>query len=427
MARNITKVEFNVVKILSKKRVCAYARVSSGKDAMLHSLSAQVSFYSEHIQKQSGFEYCGVYADEALTGTSDNRAEFQRMLADCRSGKIDMIITKSISRFARNTLTMLETVRELKTLGIDIYFEKENINTNSGDGELMLTILASFAQEESLSVSENCKWRIRNGFKDGKAYSFSIFGYTLKNGVLEIVPDEAKIVWMIFVNFLSGMGKNAIMKKLNGLGIKTKKGLDWREMSIDIILRNEKYMGDMLLQKVYTSNHLEKKKKINQGELPRYYVENSHQAIISKETFMMAQELIKRKAVKPKKNGTYPFTSKIQCENCGANHQRKTTTTGPVWICSTYNRLGKSLCYSKQIPEDILIATTNEVLNLIEFDENILNEKIKQIIVPEFNKLIYIFNDGTQAEKTWQDKSRKDSWNETNKQLARERSKRNNK
>ena len=148
-----------------RKRVAAYARVSSGKDAMLHSLSAQVSYYSEHIQSHPEWEYAGVYVDEALTGTKDDRDGFQRLLADCRAGKIDMVLTKSISRFARNTVTLLETVRELKTLGVDVYFEEQNIHSLSGDGELMLTILASYAQEESRSVSENCKWRIRNQFR----------------------------------------------------------------------------------------------------------------------------------------------------------------------------------------------------------------------------------------------------------------------
>lgn len=153
--------------ILRRKRVAAYCRVSTGKDAMLHSLSAQVSHYSSYIQARPGWEYAGVYADEAFTGTKNERPKFQQMLSDCRAGKIDLILTKSISRFARNTLTMLETVRELKTLGVDVFFEEQNIHSMSGDGELMLTILASFAQEESRSVSDNCKWRIRKDFSEG--------------------------------------------------------------------------------------------------------------------------------------------------------------------------------------------------------------------------------------------------------------------
>ena len=168
MERIVTQTRFAKTELPRAKRVAAYARVSSGKDAMLHSLSAQVSYYSKLIQNHGGWEYAGVYADEALTGTKDNRENFQRLLADCRNGKVDMILTKSVSRFARNTLTLLETIRELKNLGVDVYFEEQNIHSATSDGELMLTIIASYAQEESLSASENQKWRVRQQFQNGK-------------------------------------------------------------------------------------------------------------------------------------------------------------------------------------------------------------------------------------------------------------------
>ena len=211
MERIVTRLEPTVPALPRKTRVAAYGRVSSGKDAMIHSLSAQVSYYSEYIQHHPGWAYVGVYADEAISGTKDERGEFQRMLADCRAGKIDLILTKAISRFARNTVTLLETVRELKGLGVDVFFERENIHSVSGDGELMLTILASFAQEESLSTSENCKWRVRNDFKQGKPGNFRIFGYRQKKGVLIVQPKEAEIVRMIFRDYLGGMGRNLIM------------------------------------------------------------------------------------------------------------------------------------------------------------------------------------------------------------------------
>jgi site-specific DNA recombinase len=181
--RSIKRVEPSMPQIPVRKRVAAYARVSSGKDAMLHSLSAQVSYYSGYIQRRRGWEYVGVYADEALTGTKDERPEFQRLMNDCRDGKIDMVITKSIARFARNTVTMLEAVRELKSLGVDVYFEKENIHSLSGDGEVMLTILASYAQEESRSVSENCKWRVRKMFAQGRTNNGVMLGYRLIDGL----------------------------------------------------------------------------------------------------------------------------------------------------------------------------------------------------------------------------------------------------
>ena len=377
------------------KRVAAYARVSGGKDAMLHSLSAQVSYYSNLIQRTPGWEYVGVYADEALTGTKDTRKEFQRMIADCKSGKIDMIITKSISRFARNTVTMLEVVRELKNIGVDVYFEKEHIHSMSGDGELMLTILSSFAQEESLSVSENCKWRIRDKFKQGIPTVHPILGYKYVDGKLEIVPEEAKIVQMIFRFYLDGMGTNAIMKYLINLNIPTKLGGQWKESSVMKILRNEKYMGDLLLQKSYSSDHISKKKCRNKGQLEMYYIENTHNAIIDKSTFNKVQEKIDRRIKNMKfpkiTDKNYVFTGKIMCELCGKYYRRKianasTKYARPVWICSTFNSYGKAYCASQQIPEDIL-------LNLVAKD-------FKEILVPEKNKIVIILNDGSKTEKT---------------------------
>lgn len=285
MARTIKKVEF-LPKMPKLLNVAAYARVSSGKDAMLHSLSAQVSYYSEKIQKHTGWKYCGVYADEAATGTKDNREQFQKLLEKCRAGSVDLILTKSISRFARNTVTLLETVRELKDLGVDVYFEEQNIHSLSADGELMLTILASYAQEESRSASENRKWQIRKDFKEGKIGSITIFGYRRNaDGILEIEPTEAEIVKMIFSDYLSGMGGLKIAKKLNEMGIRTAQGNLWTSPRIKELLSNEKYVGDMLLQKYFRNNHIEKRKMQNNGELPKYLVEDAHEAIIDRDTF----------------------------------------------------------------------------------------------------------------------------------------------
>ena len=184
MDRQINRVSFETVSKFSRKRVAAYARVSSGKDGMLHSLAAQVSYFSALIQSNAEWEYCGVYSDEAITGTKETREGFQKLLTDCRDGKIDMVITKSISRFARNTVTLLEVVRELRKLNVDVFFEEQNIHSLSSDGELMLTLLASFAQEESLSVSENMKWRIRKNFEEGMPWNATMLGYRMKDGHL---------------------------------------------------------------------------------------------------------------------------------------------------------------------------------------------------------------------------------------------------
>jgi DNA invertase Pin-like site-specific DNA recombinase len=237
----ITKID-NPAPPPKRKRVAAYARVSTGKDAMLHSLAAQVSYYSELIGKHPDWEYAGVFADEALTGTKETRPGFQQMLDECRAGKIQQILTKSISRFARNTVTILKSVRELKDLEVDVFFEEQNIHSLSADGELMLTILASYAQEESRSASENVKWRIRKDFKEGKISGMTMLGYHLVDGVLTIIPEEAELVKAIYADYMSGMGVERIVKKLRKQGVKLSCS------GIAGILRNEKYSGDMLLQ-----------------------------------------------------------------------------------------------------------------------------------------------------------------------------------
>jgi DNA invertase Pin-like site-specific DNA recombinase len=427
--KTVTKLE-TVPKIRRRKRVAAYARVSYGKDAMRHSLSAQISYYSALIQRHIEWEFVGVYADDPVSGTKNNRAEFQRLLADCRAGKIDTVITKSVTRFARNTLTTLEAVRELKNLGVDVFFEKENIHSMSGDGELMLTILASYAQEESRSVSENCKWRIRKMFKEGHATFFRIFGYRFKDGNLRVVPEEAEIVRQIFADFLAGMGKIAIAKKLNAQGIATMLGGPWWENTIYNILRNEKYIGDMILQKTYYQDPITKKKRINRGELPQYHVKDSHEPIISRETFgRVQQELTARAAQYVQPNNTpvtCPFSNKIVCEKCGRHYHRKHTAAGTkyekiVWICHTFNTLGKSACNSQQIPEYILYAKIAEIFGIQSFDEDRFNAEIAEIRIPSHNKLVLVFSDGRRAETDWQSPSRRESWTAEMKQTARER------
>ena len=211
-----------------KLRVAAYARVSSRSEDQLNSFAAQNAHYTELITDNPEWEFVDVYADKGITGTSaEKRDDFQRLLADCRNGQIDMIIVKSLSRFARNTVTLLETVRELKALDVDVFFEEQNIHSMNGDGELMLSILASFAQEESRSVSENCKWRIRNDFQRGKPSFFRIYGYKMKSGRLEIVSEEAAIVRMIFRDYLDGMGCELISKKLNEMKISPMTSDQW--------------------------------------------------------------------------------------------------------------------------------------------------------------------------------------------------------
>lgn len=367
------------------------------------------------IQSNPEWLFCGVYADEALTGTKDNRENFQKLLAECRAKRIDLIITKSISRFARNTVTLLETVRELKGLGVDVYFEEQNIHSLSADGELMLTILASYAQEESFSASENKKWQIQKDFETGKISSITILGYKRnKDGVLEIVPEEVEIIRMIFNDYLNGMGKNAIANKLHELGVPAKGGGLWTAQSVKRILQNEKYCGDLLLQKSFRENHITKRKIYNSGQLPQFYVEDAHEPIIDKETFLAVQQLLKenqRFTPSIPTTNTYPLTGMIHCGCCGKYYRRKVQPYRVTWICWTYNARGKKYCpTSKQIPEDILYAKCCEVLQLDEFDNEIFQSEIKQIIVPEPNVLTFIFKDGHKQTVHWLDHSRSERW-----------------
>ncbi|MEA4915135.1 MAG: recombinase family protein [Christensenella sp.] len=407
-------------------RVAAYVRVSSLKDAMLESLSNQVSYYNDCIQRHAGWQYTGVYVDEGLTGTKDARPEFQRLLADCKSGKIDMIITKSTTRFARNTVTMLETVRMLKEIGVDVFFEKENIHSISGDGELMLTILASFAQEESRSVSENCKWRLQEKMKQGEQVGLrGMYGYNVSKNSISIEPDQAKIVRQIFDWYVSGDSSVVIAKRLNAAGELTLNRVAWCAKHVRDILKNEKYAGNTLLQKSYITDHLNKRKKRNHGELPQYYVEQSHAAIIDQETFDKAQTILtasfKRNQPAKPVCARYPLTGKIVCGNCGKHFQRKTTKGRISWHCSTYLEHGKSACPARQIPEETILRAATNTLGQEIFDETEFNRRIERIQVPEPNRFIFIFSNGDSIECDWAHRSRSGSWTDEMKQAARER------
>lgn len=275
-----------------KKRAAAYARVSKESERLVNSLSAQISYYRGYIRENPEWIYVGIYADFGITGTStDKRNEFRRMIKDCEDGKIDIILVKSISRFARNTVDLLKTVRYMKDLGIEVIFEKENISSMSGGGELMLSVLASFAQEESRSISENVKWSIRKKFENGIPNGrVKIFGYCYEGDELIIVPEEAETVKRIYADFIDGKVPRTIAKDLNDEGITTRMGCRWSDFSIRTILTNITYTGNMLLQKGFIDDPILKRRKINRGELPQYFVENTHEPIIDSETFRIAQD-----------------------------------------------------------------------------------------------------------------------------------------
>ena len=408
--------------------VAAYARVSDAKDTMLNSLAAQVAYYTTYIKSTPGWSFAGVYTDKGITGTKAARPEFQRLLANAKAGKIDKIITKSVSRFARNTVDLLDTVRSLKELNIDVFFQKENIHTLSGEGEVMLTILASFAQEESKSVSDNCKWRIRNGFKEGKINALTMLGYRRNaDGSFTVIQEEANIVRLIYELFLNGMGKEGIANYLNERHIVSRCNKIWRPYGIDYILKNEKYEGLLYLQKTYRKDHLSKQKSLNINVLPKYAVEHHHEPIISPDTFARTQEEIKRRKNLFVFGGgkTSLFTGKIVCGCCGKNYKRKTVgyPTGHAWICSTYNLRGKTYCQkSKRIPEQVLLAESAKVLGLKEFDAEVFTKKVEKIMVPEANRLEFHLKNGTITNIEWQDRSRSESWTDEMKEKARRKS-----
>ena len=399
--------------------VCAYARVSSGKDAMMHSLSAQISYYQTYIQRKQNWRFRGVYADEAISGTKDNRDRFNAMLEECRKGHIDLIVTKSISRFARNTITLLETIRELKELGINVYFEEQNINTLSAEGEVLITLLASYAQEEARSASENQKWRVLLNFKQGKPWNFSMYGYRNEKGKFSIVEHEAENIRWIYKSYLEGRGVTSIANDLAAYGEVGRHGHLFSKSSIMTILRNYAYTGNLILQTTFRENYLTKLRKKNEGQLPMYQVEDTHEAIIDLETFKKVQaEIARRKEeFEPKKKaGRYAFTGLIKCDKCGKGFRRKITATGIVWICSTFNTRGKMVCNAKQIPETTLEQLTAD-LDLLT---------VKEIRAADGNKLTFIFKDGKEEIRYWKDRSRSESWTEEKRKQASEHAYRRN-
>ncbi len=341
--KRITKIAENKTNALlkDKLKVAAYCRVSTDSSDQLLSLEAQKSHYESYIKKNPEWAFAGVYYDEGITGTKkEKRAELLRLISDCENKKIDFIITKSISRFARNTTDCLELVRKLIEVGIFIYFEKEEINTQSMESELMLTILSSLAESESVSIAENTKWSIQKRFRNG-TYKISTppYGYDNVDGEMVINKEQAEIVKWMFAEVLGGKGSHKIAQELNERNVPTPKGGKWRATTVRGILFNEKYVGDAILQKSYTDCQFNR--HINRGEKDQYYIENHHKAIISREDFESAAAMIhqhgKEKSVdKRKYSNRYPFSGKIICSNCGSTFKRRTHSKYIAWCCSKH-------------------------------------------------------------------------------------------
>ena len=367
-----------------KLKVAAYCRVSTESEEQASSYEAQIEHYTYYIKNNPAWEFAGIFADEGITGTNTKkREEFKRMIKACKEGKIDMIITKSISRFARNTLDCLKYIRELKEKNIPVYFEKENINTMDSKGEVLLTIMASLAQQESQSLSQNVRLGIQYRYRQGQIQINHIrfLGYTKdENKHLVIVPEEAEVVKRIFREYLEGSSLVEIARGLEADGILTAAGkTKWRPETLRNMLRNEKYMGDALLQKTYTVDFLTKKRIKNNGIVPQYYVENSHEAIIPREIFMQVQqEMIRRSAMKSGKKGKkrvysskYALSGNVICGKCGEIYRRvhwnNRGCRSIVWRCASRLEERGSSCTSRTVKEEVLhqaiVSAANEVLS----------------------------------------------------------------
>ena len=367
-----------------QKRVAAYCRVSTDSEEQLTSYQNQVRVYTEMIAANKEWEFAGLYADEGISGTrADKRPEFQRMIRDCQNGKIDYIITKSVSRFARNTVECLEYVRSLKAQGIGIFFEEQNIDTLKNESELYLVIYAGFAQSESESISKHITWTYRKKFEEGKvSFQYKNFlGYRKgADSQPEVVPEEAAIVERIYEMFLAGQPVKVIAQTLQAEKIEILgKNLSFSKNMIMNILRNEKYCGDCILQKTVTVDCISKTRKVNQGEAPMYIVENNHPAIISREVFNRAQEeLIRRQALQAKSDKTsitatgkyskYALTEVLQCAECGSRYRRVTWTAHGrkkiVWRCISRLDYGTKHCKdSITVEEEALHGAVVRALN----------------------------------------------------------------
>ncbi|MDF9409350.1 recombinase family protein [Pelotomaculum isophthalicicum JI] len=382
--KRITKIEANekLQKAPKKLRVAAYARVSTDSREQLVSLDAQRSHYETCIKSNPNWEYVGLYYDEGISGTSmAKRDGLLKMLDDCEAGKIDFIIIKSISRFARNTTECLEAVRKLIKLKVFIYFEKENINTGDMENELLLTIFSSLAESESISLSENEKWSIEKRFQNGTYIVASPpYGYKNEDGLMVINEDEVDVVRYIFAECLAGKGGHVIARDLNDRGIPTRRKTEWSTGTVNAILRNEKYKGDVLFQKTFTDSSFVR--HINNGEKAQYYVTEHHEAIISAEDFEAAQAMIdqrskdmKIKQGDAKYQNRYPFSGKIVCGECGATWKRRTHSESKVkyfaYACKTHIKRVDQ-CSMQFIRERNIEVAFLNMINKLVFSKKVL-------------------------------------------------------
>lgn len=360
----------------TKIRCAAYCRVSSDSEDQLNSFMAQTRYYEKAFENSETEQLVDIYADEGITGTrEDKRDEFQRMIKDCRRGKIDRIYTKSISRFARNTKDCLKNIRELKSLGITVFFEKENIDTAKLSDEMMITIMGGLAQEESTSISQNMRWSVQKRMQNGTYKNATPpFGFKKVNGDLKIEENQAPIVRQIFEWYISGYGLKTIADMLNSMNFPgSKQGVLWKADNIRYMLKNDRYIGNAMFQKSYVTETLPHIKKRNYGEKQKYFVSGVNQQIVDKETFYAAQKLLKSRH-RDFETNVYPLSKKVFCGKCGATYKRRNRRSGAFWLCRTHD-INASHC------ENGIIVESDIYSAFIRLHNKLLNN-YKQILLP---------------------------------------------
>lgn len=374
-----------------KRKVCAYARVSTDTEDQLHSVEAQKSLYTQKIIENPDWEFVGLYADEGLSGTSmKKRPQFLQMLEDAKAGKIDLILTKSLSRFARNTIDTLTTVRELREINVDIFFEKENIYSSDTKVDFMLTIFSSIAQEEARNISENIKWGFRKRYKEGKVHinTKRFLGYDKDDeGKIVINEKQAKTVQLIFDMYISGSSLKDIVVFLTENELKNGRGeIFWTPATVSAILTNEKYCGDAILQKRVTVNYLTHKSVKNDGHAPKYYIMNNHEPIVSRTKFELVQELKKKRGNKRKHSNygnIYPLSGIVFCSECGEVMNRSYYNYGKenervVLTCRKQNKV--HTCSNKPIDNNALEQTVIQSIRELELNEDNIVDETFEII-----------------------------------------------
>ena len=380
-----------------KLRVAAYTRVSSNSKDQEHSFAAQNAYFSKLITDNPDWELADIYADQGITGTSiDKRDDFLRMMEDCRKGRIDRILVKSSSRFARNTKESLAAVRELKSLNISVYFEEQNIDTAQVSGEVLIAMFAALAQRESEAISERVRWSYRVRMSKGRFSTCKApYGYRLVKDHLEIQEDEASIIRHIFDRYLAGVSMENIAKEITALGCPTRDGTQyWQLTSIQYILQNEKYAGDSLSQKKYTTRSFPRQQKINHGERKQYLVIDSHPAIISREIFQKVQELLTQRsaAIHPRSDVPHAFARKVVCGHCGTLCKRKNCGGSVNWACRRHDK-SITACPNTQVPEEQMKnAFLHVYYNLKHYGTNILIQLISDLYAARTGSLLWSEN-----------------------------------